>query len=117
MRPAPGMSVEALADVIALSLEAKKWFIEIDEFDKAERLLLNFGHTFGHALEAASDFGVSHGIAVGLGMLAALPSGRGDGARLCANAGGWAFPRACSRSGRIGRWAWRRFSRGSIRRR
>ena len=61
-----------LAPVIELSLAAKKWFIETDEFDRAERLLLNFGHTFGHALEAASDFAVSHGIAVGLGMFAAI---------------------------------------------
>jgi 3-dehydroquinate synthase len=61
-----------LAAIIDESLRAKKWFIEVDEFDRAERLLLNFGHTFGHALEAATHFAVSHGIAVGLGMLAAL---------------------------------------------
>jgi 3-dehydroquinate synthase len=72
LSPAPDMPADALAEVMALSLGAKKWFIEVDEFDKAERLLLNFGHTFGHALEAASGFGVSHGIAVGLGMIAAL---------------------------------------------
>ena len=52
-------------------LTAKKWFIEIDEFDHAERRLLNFGHTFGHALEAATDFSVNHGVAVIMGMLAA----------------------------------------------
>lgn len=61
-----------LAAIIDESLRAKKWFIEVDEFDRAERLLLNFGHTFGHALEAATHFAVSHGIAVGLGMLAAI---------------------------------------------
>ena len=48
---------------------AKKWFIEIDEFDRAERRLLNFGHTFGHALEAATEFSVNHGVAVVIGML------------------------------------------------
>jgi 3-dehydroquinate synthase len=68
-----------LADVVGLALQAKKWFIEIDEFDRAERLVLNFGHTFGHALEAASAFRVSHGIAVGLGMLAAINLGAAMG--------------------------------------
>lgn len=68
-----------LTEVIALSLNAKKWFIEVDEFDRGERLLLNFGHTFGHALEAASGFSISHGIAVGLGMLAAFDFGEARG--------------------------------------
>ena len=53
-------------------LETKKWFIEIDEFDKKERQLLNFGHTFGHALEVATNHAVSHGIAVAIGMKAAI---------------------------------------------
>lgn len=61
-----------LVNVIALSLKTKKSFIEKDEFDNDIRQLLNFGHTFGHALEGASGFSISHGIAVGLGMLAAL---------------------------------------------
>ncbi|RKP59071.1 3-dehydroquinate synthase [Pararobbsia silviterrae] len=58
--------------LLTRSLTTKKWFIEIDEFDRKERLLLNYGHTFGHALEAATQFGVSHGVAVGLGMLVAI---------------------------------------------
>lgn len=52
-------------------LATKIWFIEKDEFDRAERRLLNFGHTWGHALEASSDYAVPHGLAVALGMLAA----------------------------------------------
>ena len=64
---------------IAHALKTKAWFIEIDEFDKNERLLLNFGHTFGHAIEAASGFDISHGIGVGLGMLAALQFGESVG--------------------------------------
>jgi 3-dehydroquinate synthase len=59
-------------EVIALSLRTKKHFIEADEFDQGERLLLNFGHTFGHAIEGASGYAITHGVAVGLGMLAAL---------------------------------------------
>jgi 3-dehydroquinate synthase len=70
----PGYPLDAARAeaIIVQSLFAKKWFIETDEFDKNERLLLNYGHTFGHALEAASDFGISHGIGVGLGMLIAI---------------------------------------------
>ena len=46
-------------------------FIEKDEFDKGIRLKLNFGHTFAHAIEGATSYKISHGVAVGLGMLAA----------------------------------------------
>jgi 3-dehydroquinate synthase len=72
-RLAPTLASEPdrLSEVIALSLAAKKWYIETDEFDRAERLQLNFGHTFGHAIESASDFRISHGVAVGLGMMSA----------------------------------------------
>ena len=71
-KPSTTMSTEALEKLIINSLQAKKWFIEVDEFDKKERLLLNFGHTFGHAIEGATHFAISHGIAVGLGIVCAL---------------------------------------------
>lgn len=61
----------AAAELIHATLTAKQWFIEVDEFDRRERRLLNFGHTFGHAMEAATEFSISHGIAVGLGILCA----------------------------------------------
>lgn len=61
----------SLCALIYASLQAKKWFIEIDEFDKRERLLLNYGHTFGHAIESASGYQITHGIAVGIGILVA----------------------------------------------
>jgi 3-dehydroquinate synthase len=64
-------SPSALIEIARLSLVVKKWFIEIDEFDKKERKLLNYGHTFGHALESASHMGIPHGLAVGVGMLVA----------------------------------------------
>ena len=70
--PHPGMETAPLARLISHSLRAKKWFIEVDEFDQKERLLLNFGHTFGHAIEAASHYSISHGVAVGLGILCAI---------------------------------------------
>jgi len=70
--PAWPLPADVAQRLLLRSLRTKKWFIETDEFDQKERLLLNFGHTFGHALEAATDFGVSHGMAVGVGMLIAI---------------------------------------------
>ena len=43
-----------------------------DPHDRGPRMQLNLGHTFGHALEAASGYGLTHGRAVALGLLAAL---------------------------------------------
>ena len=70
--PGYPISVGNAQRVIMLALKTKKWFIETDEFDQKERLLLNFGHTFGHAIEAGTDFGISHGLAVGVGMVVAV---------------------------------------------
>lgn len=71
LQPAPPLKSETAFAIIEQSLTTKKWFIEIDEFDRAERLLLNFGHTFGHAVESATRFAIPHGIAVGVGILMA----------------------------------------------
>jgi 3-dehydroquinate synthase len=60
-----------LAELLHHVLAVKQWFIETDEFDRAERRLLNFGHTWGHALESATAYGIPHGLAVALGMQAA----------------------------------------------
>ncbi|HEU0044477.1 3-dehydroquinate synthase family protein [Sphingomonas sp.] len=79
LAPSTMMDTHGYAAICNHSLRAKKWFVEVDEFDANERLLLNFGHTFGHALEAATNFAVSHGIGVGLGMLAALRLGEAMG--------------------------------------
>ena len=58
--------------LINLTLQTKKKFVEKDEFDEGIRRLLNFGHTFGHAIEGATSFEIPHGVAVGYGMLGAL---------------------------------------------
>ncbi|WP_169716628.1 3-dehydroquinate synthase [Pseudomonas azotoformans] len=71
LQPVPPLKSETAFAIIEQSLTTKKWFIEIDEFDRAERLLLNFGHTFGHAVESATGFAIPHGIAVGVGILMA----------------------------------------------
>ena len=60
-----------LLKIIKNSLLIKKSYIEEDEFDKGHRNLLNFGHCFGHAIEAATDFEVPHGQAVVLGIILA----------------------------------------------
>ena len=74
--PAAFLGEQQLLDVVALSLTTKKTFIEEDEFDRGVRLLLNFGHTFGHAIEAATQFAITHGVAVGVGMLAEIELSR-----------------------------------------
>jgi 3-dehydroquinate synthase len=66
------LNVSLAQRLLSRALKTKKWFIEIDEFDQNERLLLNFGHTFGHALEAGTDFAIAHGVAVGIGMVIAI---------------------------------------------
>ncbi len=57
-----------LANMISRSLEIKKNYIEIDEFDRKERQVFNYGHSFGHAIESLTDYAVPHGIAVSFGM-------------------------------------------------
>lgn len=59
---------EVLEKFLYDSLLYKKNFIEIDEFDSGIRNVMNYGHTFGHAIESATHFGVPHGIAVTIGM-------------------------------------------------
>lgn len=57
-----------LKKIILSTLEIKKSYFDADEFDTGRRNLLNYGHSFGHALESASNFGVCHGEAVIVGM-------------------------------------------------
>ncbi len=53
------------------SLDYKKSIIEIDEFDKGERVKLNFAHTFGHAIETVTGYEIPHGTAVAIGTIIA----------------------------------------------
>lgn len=55
-----------LIEIIRKCLELKVKLTLVDEFDKGERQLLNFGHTIGHAIEA--KYHMLHGIAIGYGM-------------------------------------------------
>ena len=57
-----------LEGLIHRSLSIKKATIEIDEFDRKERQIFNYGHSFGHAIESITNYRVPHGIAVSYGM-------------------------------------------------
>lgn len=59
---------EALSKIISRSLEIKKGYIEVDEFDRNVRQVFNYGHSFGHAIESLTHYEVPHGIAVSFGM-------------------------------------------------
>ena len=58
--------------VITRCLTVKAALVAADERDTGVRRLLNFGHTIGHAIEAASDYAMTHGEAVAAGMAAML---------------------------------------------
>jgi 3-dehydroquinate synthase len=60
-----------LAKLIAHNVAIKARVVEADPFEKGERAHLNFGHTFGHAIESVSNFSYAHGEAIALGMCAA----------------------------------------------
>ena len=63
--------IEELSDIIKKCSDYKLKVVEIDEFEKGERRLLNLGHTFGHAIEKYSKDGIMHGEAVAIGMVIA----------------------------------------------
>ena len=86
------MDGEALALAIAASCEHKAEIVARDPLEKGERALLNFGHTFGHAIETEQGYGgvgndnLNHGEAVAVGMVLA--------ARLSADLGRAPWPDA-----------------------
>ncbi len=57
-----------LESIIERCVSIKADIVAVDEFDTGKRQLLNFGHTIGHAIEKETEFEISHGIAVGIGM-------------------------------------------------
>jgi 3-dehydroquinate synthase len=64
--------VESLAYAVQRSCEIKAWVVAQDERESGLRAILNFGHTFGHAIEAGMGYGKwLHGEAVGCGMVMA----------------------------------------------
>jgi 3-dehydroquinate synthase len=63
--------MDFLERIVTRTCQIKKEMVELDETDKGMRRYLNFGHTIGHALEAESDYALSHGESVSVGMVAA----------------------------------------------
>jgi 3-dehydroquinate synthase len=64
---------EVIENVISRCCEIKAEVTSVDENEADLRRILNFGHTFGHGLEAAAGYGcITHGEAVGYGMIAAV---------------------------------------------
>ncbi len=56
-------------EIIARCVTIKRDIVQQDEHDSGVRQLLNFGHTVGHAVEKCSNFEISHGSAVAIGMM------------------------------------------------
>ncbi|MEA2735910.1 MAG: 3-dehydroquinate synthase [Humisphaera sp.] len=65
------LQMHYLADLIAHNVAIKAKVVMADPFERGERAHLNFGHTFGHAIESVSKFSYSHGESIALGMVAA----------------------------------------------
>jgi len=63
---------DTLVKLVEWNVRIKADVVMADEKEQGERAMLNFGHTFGHAIEAATEYGsIHHGEAVALGMVAA----------------------------------------------
>lgn len=60
--------LKIMETLVRRSLLIKKYVIEKDEFDRGYRNIMNYGHTFGHALESATNYRLPHGQAVTIGM-------------------------------------------------
>lgn len=79
-RSAGSLRDDALDRVIARCIGLKRDVVERDAFESGERMLLNFGHTLGHALEKCFHYETyTHGEAVGIGMALAARAGEKQG--------------------------------------
>jgi 3-dehydroquinate synthase len=75
-----GGDVAALTEVVAASVRVKADVVSADERESGLRMILNLGHTLGHAIEAATEYKqLLHGEAIAWGMLAAIAIGEHRG--------------------------------------
>ncbi|MGA8832580.1 MAG: hypothetical protein WB554_13300, partial [Desulfomonilaceae bacterium] len=61
-----------MAEVVRLSASAKADIVGQDFKESGRRRILNFGHTYGHAVESFNNYRLSHGVSVALGMMVAV---------------------------------------------
>ncbi|MDD3393866.1 MAG: 3-dehydroquinate synthase [Anaerotignum sp.] len=73
--------IQDLEGIIEICVSMKRDIVMRDEFDNGERQLLNLGHTLGHSIEKLSQFTISHGhaVAIGLYLIANAAEARGIG--------------------------------------
>jgi 3-dehydroquinate synthetase len=60
-----------LQSLIGRAMRVKRDVVVEDPFERGRRAVLNLGHTFGHAIEQVSNYGIRHGEAVAIGLVAA----------------------------------------------
>lgn len=73
-------ALEHIEDIIEICVSIKRDVVNRDEKESGERKLLNFGHTLGHAIEKIYNFkGISHGMAVAIGMVLIAKAGEKQG--------------------------------------
>lgn len=95
-----GGDPETISQAIARSCEHKAAIVARDPLERGERALLNFGHTFGHAIETEQGYGgLNHGEAVAIGMVLAARlssllgmAGSGDAERLASLLDAYGLP-------------------------
>ena len=74
--------------VISRCVELKRDYVTKDEFDTGLRMMLNLGHTVGHAIEKLSSYGISHGyaVAMGMGIVSRTAAAKGICSKACTEA-------------------------------
>jgi 3-dehydroquinate synthase len=76
MQTAMQLDMAVLENILEKNVRVKASIVEADEKESDLRRILNFGHTVGHAVEAVTDFKITHGQAVAMGMVAAAKISR-----------------------------------------
>ncbi len=68
--------VSTIQKMLVKNIEIKQAIVESDEKESGQRMLLNLGHTFGHAVEQLSGYAIPHGQAVAIGLVYAMAYAR-----------------------------------------